>query len=341
VLAGELRAGLHAPRIFVTLPSGEVQERAAPGTSAFRTTLPFAERGRYVVEVVAEGADGPTVVALMVISAGRAPVQSPAEASADDPADPAQAGAAVLAELSALRARHGLGPVSSSPELDAVARRHSAAMGAAGKVAHLVPGSPGAGERLGRAGIPYRRVFENVAAAHSALAAHRTAAGSPAHLKNMLEPRVTRVGIGIERQRLPSGDPLVYLTEILVEPPDDAEAGRLTPEGRVREALWNERARLKLPPLLADAALDELAREGAKELRRRDARELPDLTRGALALGRGLAAADGFVANAPQETTRSRNLPDARFRRVGVGVVEGSSRRFGPARLFIAVVYTD
>ncbi len=58
-------------------------------------------------------------------------------------------------------------------------------------------------------------------------------------------------------------------------------------------------------------------------------------------MGRRLAAADGFVASAPGEATRSRNLPDARFRRVGVGVVEGSSRRFGAARLFIAVVYTD
>lgn len=341
VLSGELRDGMRAPRVFVTLPSGLVQERPASGAGAFRAPIAFGERGRYVVEVVGDGADGPAVAALMVISAGGASIESPAEASADDPADLAQAEARVVSELSALRARHGLGPVSASAELSAVARRHSAAMRAAGKVAHIVPGSPGPGERLTRAGVAYQRAFENVAAARSALAAHRIAAASPAHLKNMLEPTVSRVGVGIEREALPSGNPLVYLTEILVQPADDGGTSQLSLDGRVREALWKERARLKLPPLTSDAALDELALEGAQELRRRDARELPDLAPRALAVHRGLAAADGFVASEPREATRSRNLSDGRFRRVGVGVVEGSSRRFGAGRLFIAVVYTD
>jgi uncharacterized protein YkwD len=341
ILTGELRARMHAPRVFVTLPSGQVQEREVSGAGSIRASVPFAERGRYVVELVAEGPDGPAVAALMVISAGGAPVQGAAEAQAIDPEDPAEAEARVVAEISALRARHGLGPVVSSPELAAVARRHSAAMRAAGKVAHLVPGSPGPAERLSKAGIAYQRVLENVAAARSALAAHRAAADSPAHLQNMLDPGVSQVGVGIERERLPSGDPRVYLTEILITPPEDAAASRLTLDGRVREALWYERARLKLPPLTEDAALDELASEGANELRRRDARELPELTPRALALRRALAAADAFVASAPREATRSQNLRDARFRRVGVGVVEGSSRRFGAGRLFIAVVYTD
>jgi hypothetical protein len=47
------------------------------------------------------------------------------------------------------------------------------------------------------------------------------------------------------------------------------------------------------------------------------------------------------VASAPAEALRSRNLPDPRFRRVGVGVATGDSRRYGARRLWIAVVYTD
>jgi uncharacterized protein YkwD len=341
VLSGELRAGLRAPRVFVTLPSGEVEERPTTGAAAFRAPIVFPRRGRYVVEVIGEAADGPSVAALLVVSAGGASLASPADPVASDPADPAQAEAQVVAELSALRARHGLSPVVSSPELAAVARRHSAAMRAAGKVAHRLPGSPGPAERLARAGIAFQRVFENVAAAESALSAHRAAADSPAHRQNMLEPEVTRVGVGIEREPAASAGTRVYLTEILIQPQEDGDASRLTLDGRVREALWQERARLSLPPLTADAALDELAREGAKELQRADARELPDLAPRALALKRSLAASDGFVASAPREAAHSRNLADARFRRVGVGVVEGPSRRFGAGRLFIAVVYTN
>ncbi len=143
------------------------------------------------------------------------------------------------------------------------------------------------------------------------------------------------------RERLASGDPRVYLTELFAELPPDDQESRLTLDAQVREALWRERARLHLPPLTADAALDELARSGAIELQRRDARELPDAAARALALRRSLAAADAFVASAPEDAGRSRNLRDPRFRRVGVGVVEGASRRFGAGRLFIAVVYTD
>ena len=62
---------------------------------------------------------------------------------------------------------------------------------------------------------------------------------------------------------------------------------------------------------------------------------------GALALGHRLAAVDVFVASAPGEAVRSANLRDPRFRRVGVGVATGDSARFGPARMFVAVLYTD
>jgi hypothetical protein len=141
--------------------------------------------------------------------------------------------------------------------------------------------------------------------------------------------------------RLPSGDRTFYLTEIFVEPPDDGSESRLTTDARVREALWRERARLGLRPLTADAALDALAREAADRMRARDETETDGLGDRALALRRAIAAVDVFVATGPDEATRSTNLRDARFARVGVGVAAGDSRRFGKGRLWIAVVYTD
>jgi hypothetical protein len=47
------------------------------------------------------------------------------------------------------------------------------------------------------------------------------------------------------------------------------------------------------------------------------------------------------VASDPAEAIRSRNLPEGRFRRVGVGVAEGDGGRFGAGRLWIVVLYTD
>ncbi|HVO18542.1 MAG TPA: CAP domain-containing protein [Anaeromyxobacter sp.] len=340
VLRGDLLAGLRSPRAFVTLPSGGVREIEGCG-AGLRCQVRFEERGRYLVEVEAEGEAGPAVTALLVVAAGGASLEAPPEPpELPEAPGPGQAEAQVAAALSALRARQGLSPLALSPQLSEVARRHSAAMLAAGRVAHVVPGSPGPAERLASAAIPYRRVFENVAAAATPLAAHEAAAESPAHRKNMLEPAARRVGIGLARDRLPTGDARVYLTEILIEPAA-ADDGPLTLDARVREALWQERARWGLPPLTADDALDELARDAAAELRARDARELPDLAERALGLRRGLAAADAFVATEPREATQSQNLRDRRFRRVGVAVVEGASPHYGAGRLFIAVVYTD
>ncbi len=342
VLSGALFAPLARPRVFVTGPSGEVTQAGGADGRAFRIALEFPSAGRYVVEVVGEGGGGPEVAGILTVSAGGAPLDPPpAPAPRPEPEDRAAAERAVLDVLNATRRRHGLPSVANAPEIAEVAWRHSEAMAAAGRVAHLVPGSGDAGARLRRAGVPYRRVFENVARAGTALDAHAAAEESPAHLSNVLRREATRIGVGVARARLASGDRTVYLTEIFVEPPDDGAESRLTPDGRVREALWGERARLGLPPLTSDPALDALAREAAGAMRARDETDADGLGERALALRRSIAAVDVFVASAPDEAVRSANLRDRRFARVGVGIASGESRRFGRGRLWIAVVYTD
>jgi uncharacterized protein YkwD len=342
VLSGALGRGLSRARVFVTRPAGEVVEGGAGSGSAFRATLEFPSRGRHVVEVVAEGDAGPEVVAILVVAAGGAALDgAPRAAAPPEPANSAASEAGVLAALNAARARRGLPPVVAAPAAAAVARRHAEAMAAAGRVAHLLPGSPDAGTRLKRADVPFRRAYENVARAATALDAHAAVEESPAHLANVLRPGATRAGIGIARARLPSGDATVYLCEILLEPTDDGATSRLTPDARIREALWGERARLGLAPLTADPGLDALAREAASAMARRDEPQPDGIADRALALRRQLAAVDVFVAGGPEDAGRSANLKDARFARVGVGVVSGDSARYGKARLWIAVIYTD
>jgi uncharacterized protein YkwD len=342
VLQGVLGPGVARPRVFVTLPSGMVAEASVSGGRVFRTPVTFASPGRHLVEVLADGDGGPEVLALLTVSSGGAPLDPPpGVALAPDPADIGGAEMAVVRALNATRRRHGLAPLAIAPEIASIARRHSEAMAAAGRVAHLVPGSRDAGERLRRAGVRYRRAYENVARASTALEAHAAAEESPAHLGNVLRPGASRVGVGVARARLPSGETTVYVTEIFIEPPDDGAESRLMPDARVREALWRERARLGLPPLTGDVRLDALAREAASAMRQRDRTEVDGLGDRALALGRSLAAVDVFVASAPDEAIRSANLRDARFGRVGVGLVSGDSRRFGRGRLWITVVYTD
>ncbi len=341
-LRGEL-VGLDHPTVHVMKPSGatgEVEARIAG--SDFAAPIRFDAAGRWLVEVVGHGPRGPEVAALLTISCGGAALDDPASAGDEgDPRDASQAEARVASALNATRGAHGLPPLAPSLPLAAVARRHSEAMLERGVLAHVLPGSGDVGARLRAAHVSYALVLENVAMGASALAAHRGVEESPAHRENILSREATRVGCGVARGRLPTGQPIVYLTEIFVQPVEDGSEDRMTPEARVREAIWRERARLRAPPLLSDAALDALARDAAREMLRDGEPSAEHAGERALRLGRRLAAADAFVAAKAADATRSRNLPDARFKRVGVGVAIGDSRRYGTGLLWIAVIYSD
>ncbi|MFO0581008.1 MAG: CAP domain-containing protein [Anaeromyxobacter sp.] len=344
VLAGTLGEGLRFPRVYATSPSGRVSELETGGDRAFRARVGFSEPGRWLVEVMAEGADGPEMAGLLAVSAGGAaldapfPARGPAGARGDD----ARAVDDVLRALNELRRQKGLGALELSPALSAVARMHSEAMRDANKVAHVLPGTGELGDRLRRAKVPYVRAYENVGRAPTALEAHHGAEESPAHLANMLRPAARIVGLGLARGRIDeTGSERVYLTQIFVEPPDPG-VSPLTPDARVREALWKARARSgNAPPLTSDARLDALAREAARSMLAADDTDAADLSERALGLQRKLSAVDVFVASGPDDATRSKNLPDPRFGRVGVGVATGDSARFGTGRMWIVVIYTD
>ena len=340
VLRGRL-IGLARPHAYATAPDGKARELEVAGAEPFSIPVTFDAPGLWRVELVGTGPSGPQVAALLLVSAGGAPLVLPEEATAPDPADAADAEALVLDAVNALRGRHGLDPLSASGPLREAARRQAAAMLASGRLAHVLPGSGDVGARLRRAGIPFRRVFENLARGSSALEAQWSLEESPAHLANLLEPRVRRIGVGLARGRLSSGAPVDYLAQLLVEPVDDASESRLRPEELVREALWRERARSGRTPLLADPVLDTLAARAARAMLRAGAPGAAGLPEEALARGRSEAAADVYVAASPSGATRSRNVGDARFHRVGVGVAVGDSPRYGAGLLWIVVLYSD
>jgi uncharacterized protein YkwD len=343
-LRGEL-TGLDRASVHLTNPSGESRTVALDGGGAprsFSAPIRFDMPGRWVVEVVGQGQSGPEVAALLAVSCGGAPLHEAAAPDERDPVDLGEAEARVVAAVNATRRAAGLPPVQAAPELAAVARRHSEAMLSAGVVAHVVGVTGTVTDRLRGARVPFAFALENVARGASALAAHRAIEESPAHRQNLLSRKATRVGCGVARGRLSTGDPIIYLTEVLIEPVEDGADDRMTREARVREAIWAERARRGAPPLVSDPRLDELARDAVRAMLRAGRPSPGDLGARALALGRNGAGAEAFVAARPSEAAaRSTNVARAEYRRVGVSVAVGNDSRYGAGQLWIAVVYTD
>jgi uncharacterized protein YkwD len=238
VLGGRLLQ-LDGPRAWVATPSGAAFEIPVEAEGRrFRASVHFDQAGTWRIEVGGSGARGAMVAAILEVSCGDGATDAPTGGTPGTPgsdppgsaapgSDAAERGdeARIRAAVNGLRARQGLDPLHGSAALDEQARRHSQAMLAAGTVAHRLPGGGDLPGRIAGSGVRFRSARENVARGDGALDAHRATVESPAHLANLLAPEVKLMGLGIARGVLPGGQPVVYLTEILVEPLDPVPVG--------------------------------------------------------------------------------------------------------------------
>jgi uncharacterized protein YkwD len=100
---------------------------------------------------------------------------------------------ALASIISAFRREHGLGPVTVDPDLNRFAQAHARTMAAHNMMGHDVGTSFSERRRSLRARI----VVENVGAAYNNVAeAFASWRDSPGHRANMLDPDMTRMGVG-------------------------------------------------------------------------------------------------------------------------------------------------
>lgn len=127
------------------------------------------------------------------------------------------------------RRKQGLQPLEQDACLDAVARRHSERMAETGTMAHQLDGL-GPADRVSRAHIRWRVVAENLltrsltwtrpplceGAAHAEHAV-RAWMRSPGHRANLLNPEVTRIGVGVACT-VRQGRERCYSTQVFIRP---------------------------------------------------------------------------------------------------------------------------
>ena len=100
---------------------------------------------------------------------------------------------ALASIISNFRREHGLGPVTVDPELNRFAQAHARNMAAYNMMGHDVGTSFSERRRALRA----RVVVENVGAAYNNVSeAFASWRDSPSHRANMLDPDMTRMGVG-------------------------------------------------------------------------------------------------------------------------------------------------
>lgn len=123
-------------------------------------------------------------------------------ASASETLPPDQLAKDMLAMVNRERRERGLVALHWDGRLAAVALAHSRDMLARNYFAHEDPEGRSASYRVGKAGITYTILGENLAFAKTLPQAHKGLMNSPGHRENILRPEFRRLGIGIVR--LPS-----------------------------------------------------------------------------------------------------------------------------------------
>jgi uncharacterized protein YkwD len=343
-LCGRLEVPYAHPELFVTLPDGKVQKLRAPRRTkdGYCAEVPLRTRGRYTVEVLARGSKGPEVAALFFVDVGPPPAdgQSPL---GEEPSDVETARAEILARVNALRAAHGQPPLALDAEATRVAQAYSDRMARENFFAHLSPDGQSVSHRLRAGKVPFQSAGENLGMAAGPLAAHFGLEHSPGHRQNLLEAKWTRLGLGVARTTSEGGTTLVLLTQIFVEPPPSSG----DPLEAAYRVLADRRRALSLPPLERSAALEGLAREHARKALAagEPTAELP----GAKLHERVFdtlddvksAAVDFFVADSPAQIEASKSAAQAGNPLVGIGAVQGDSRRYGQGKYWVVVIYAQ
>lgn len=189
-----LRPGHKDARAILMFPSGKHQllTLKAQGGALSIPTLTLSERGRYQLEVIADTALGPQVVANRALFLGPQQEATPTRARADG--DEKEQ---MLTLINQARAQARLSPVQAHDALNAAAASHASDMVDQHYFAHVSPRYGDLGSRLGKLSIGASKATENLARAEHPNDAHDSLMASPGHRLNILDPEVTHVGIGI------------------------------------------------------------------------------------------------------------------------------------------------
>ncbi len=217
-LRGRLLRAYRDPQVVVTMPSGEV--RRLPLTidagGGFEADLRcnFGD-GRYQIEMLASDAGGPLVLANFPVHCG---VKAAREVLIQDEdvsedIDPAEGEQELFALMNHDRRAAGLAPLIWDNRLAAIARSHSREMATRRYVAHVSPITGDAEARVRAAGLGFSLVSENVGQEGGFRQAHKGFMGSPGHRANVVNPRLTHVGVGVVAVDVRSGSPF-YITEL-------------------------------------------------------------------------------------------------------------------------------
>jgi uncharacterized protein YkwD len=346
-LEGRVADAFAKPELAHTLPGGETRIEPLGEGQAFSQTVALSEMGRHRLEIMAQGPDGPSILANFPVFVG-VPVDATA-AAAEAPRGRAARAAEVqdvlLDLINADRVKAGLEPLRPDPALAEAALRHSEDMRDHDFVAHVSPTAGTTDERLARAGIVTNLAAENVGKGYRADEIHRGFMDSPGHRGAILLAEATHAGIGVASKK--EGDlTTYYVTEIFIRRiprlRSDAKTVFLAELNGLREAAGL--AGLEEDPGLAEIA-DATARgylldpsQSQNEAMEALAKRLQKVRRTPGSIQIVFTVVDSIEAGAKQAAADPRT---GKARRIGTGIAQGTKPGLAPNSIVLVLLYAE
>lgn len=220
-LSGTVLAPYSKPQVLLTDPHGQVMPLPIVVRGReFSGSLRCQSVGLYKIEVIGESKQGPHVLANFVwpcvATLPSLPPTTVGPPVAQVMRTIAESEAELLRLLNRDRAQSGLKPLSLDARLTKIARAHSEEMVRKRSVFHHSPTTGTPEDRVRRAKIKNSIIAENLAQAPTEEEAERSLMDSPGHRRNILDPSLTQVGIGVATLVTPQGSRQLYITQLFI-----------------------------------------------------------------------------------------------------------------------------
>ncbi len=190
-------------KVYLTPPNGSVIEldKVVVGDE-FKSSVPFRlGPGNYRLEVMGTNSKSSLMASLMTISVGNFSNDDQAtfniEGFDNVPKNEYGAEDLVVDMINYVRKKEGLSTLKINPNLEKMARRHSADMQDKKYIDHNSPQYGPVKNRSIMAGLGNANVSENLALSSDLVDAMENLLASPAHRRAIIDPNVTHVGVGV------------------------------------------------------------------------------------------------------------------------------------------------
>ncbi len=219
-LHGTLLPPYVRPQVLITDPLKQISPLPIEVRGReFRGEVRCQMRGLYQIEVIGESKQGPHVLANFIWPCATDLPSVPQQLAQPVPKvlrTIPESESELLRLLNEDRKRAGLPPLRLDDRLTKIARAHSEEMAKKRTVFHHSPTTGTPEDRVRRAHLKNSMLAENLAQASSEEEAERSLLDSPGHRRNILDPTLTQVGIGVAAIVSPQGNRVLYITQLFL-----------------------------------------------------------------------------------------------------------------------------